>query len=181
MSQNIFVVIVAFGKISAEKIAKVLYSLQVNYKIISPEEIPKFYFSHIILSGGPKHVYKSNHYPLPSWVLNTKCRVLGICYGMQLVAHTFGGVVSKMKEKERGCISVTEIINTNNKIEQVTNFRWMNRKDHVIYLPEIFDIIGVTSTSDIATFTDYKKWYCVQYHPESDPCNNISLFRTFLQ
>lgn len=170
------VALVAFGKISSERIARILSRLKIKYMIIFPEEIPMFEPTHIILSGGPKHVYEPNHYTMPQWVLDSECPVLGICYGMQLIAKTFGGTVIKMEEKEEGPINVTEIINGN----QATYIRWMNRYDLIISIPNIFDITGVTDRNHIASFTNHGKWWAIQYHPEATRHKDVSVFERFL-
>src|SRR5579863_7613215 len=94
------VALVAFGATSCQKISRVLTRLNIDYRIVLPNEIPEWQPTHIILSGGPKHVYEDDHDPMPQWVLDSECPVLGICYGMQLIAKTFGGIVVAMPEKE---------------------------------------------------------------------------------
>lgn len=170
------VALIAFGRTSAEKIIRSLNLLKVDYKIILPDEIPTFQPTHIILSGGPKHVYEADHYYLPKWIIESKCPVLGICYGMQLIAHTFGGTVIRMPQKEEGPVEVTEIINN----VQATYVRWMNRYDQVTSVTNNFNITGVTNNNHIASFTDHKKWWAVQYHPESSKHGDLNVFRRFL-
>jgi GMP synthase (glutamine-hydrolysing) len=173
---NRLVALVMFGKTSSENISQVLIRLKICYRIVLPDEIPTFKPTHIIMSGGPKHVYESDHYKMPQWVLDSNCPVLGICYGMQLIAHTFGGTVIKMREKEEGSVNVTEIISD----IQSTQPRWMKRHDQVLSIPNIFDITGVTDRDHIAAFTDYKKWWAVQYHPEYRRCRDLKFFQKFI-
>lgn len=186
------VALMAFGKTSMEKIIRVLDLLKVNFVIILPGDTPSFKDyspTHIILSGGPKHVYETNHYILPQWIIESQCPVLGICYGMQLIAYTFGGTVIRMPEREEGPVSITEFVNncTSNheglnitSPVQVTHTRWMNRHDQVMYVPKMFDITGVTYKNHISSFTDNKKWWAVQYHPESSKHGDIHIFKRFL-
>lgn len=170
------VALVAFGRTSAEKISCSLNTLKIDYRIILPDETPNFQPTHIILSGGPKHVYEPDHYYLPKWIIDSNVPVLGICYGMQLIAHTFGGTVIRMSQKEEGPVEVTEIINNN----QSTYIRWMNRYDQVTAIPNIFDITGVTHNNHIASFTDHIRWWAIQYHPESSKHGDLGVFRRFL-
>lgn len=170
------VIIVNFGDLSTKQIADMLDRLFVKYKILLPDEIPLFEYTHIILSGGPKHVYDEDHYPLAKWIINSDIPVLGICYGMQLIAKTFGGIVVKMKEKEEGPIQITEIVNK----KQIIYYQWMNRYDRVISLPKNFIVTAVTNKQHIAGFTDNKKWWAVQYHPEAKCCQNIDIFQKFI-
>lgn len=170
------VAVVAFGKSSTKKICDVLTMLRVRYYVILPDEKLNFVPSHIILSGSSKHVYDPDYYPLPQWVIDANCPVLAICYGMQLIAHTFGGRVIKMSEIERGLIPVTELIHET----QYTKYRWMNRYDRVIMVPPGFTITGVTNRNHIASFTDFKKYFCIQSHPENKKGLDIQLFEDFL-
>jgi GMP synthase (glutamine-hydrolysing) len=171
------VALVAFGATSCQKISRVLTRLNIDYRIVLPNEIPEWQPTHIILSGGPKHVYEDDHDPMPQWVLDSECPVLGICYGMQLIAKTFGGIVVAMPEKELGRVYVTEIIDG----IQETRPRWMHRRDRVLSTPTRFHITGVTSNDHIAAFTDYNKFWAVQYHPESPKCGDLTVFKRFFK
>jgi len=175
MSDN-FVIIINYGDLSSRQIAMILDKLNIKYTILLPNQSPKNSYTHIILSGGPKHVYENDHYPLSQWIIYSDVPVLGICYGMQLIAKTFGGIVIKMEEKEEGPVQITEIINN----KQIVQYQWMNRYDLVTRLPENFTITAVTNKNHIAGFTDNKKWWAVQYHPEAKCCQNVSLFKRFI-
>lgn len=170
------IAIVPFGESSTRKICRILSILNVRYIIVLPHEIPTFKPTHIILSGGPDHVYHPDHKPLPPWVIESSCTVLAICYGMQLLAHTFGGIVIKMSEPEHGLVSVTEFID----YKQQTTLRWMNREDRVLTIPPGFTITGVTNRNHIASFTDNHKYYAIQYHPEHNQALDVSIFERFL-
>ena len=56
----------------------------------------------VILSGGPSSVYEDGAPQLPGWVLEQNLPVLGICYGMQLLAHALGGTVEPAGQREYG-------------------------------------------------------------------------------
>jgi GMP synthase (glutamine-hydrolysing) len=171
-----YVIIINFGNKSANGIAKVLNTLNVKYTIMCPNMIPYTEYTHIILSGGPKHVYLSDYYKMPTWVRESDKPVLGICYGMQLISCTLGGKVIKMNEYEGGVIPITEIINGNKFINQ----RWMNRYDRVAEIPKNFVITGITDKEHIASITDGSKWWAVQYHPESENALDYDTFIRFL-
>lgn len=171
------VIIIVYGKKSAIHIGQSLSRLKYKHIMLNPDEIPRFKYSHIILSGGPKHVYDDDHYPLPQWVMDSNVQVLGICYGMQLIAKKFGGRVIAMNEREHGCIPVTEIKGD----KQIIVNRWMNRRDRIATMPRGFSITAVTNKNHIAAFTDRNKWWGVQYHPESEKCPDDSIFISFLQ
>lgn len=171
------VAVIAFGAKSTENITQVLIGLNINYQILLPWENPDFEPTHVILSGGSKHVYETDHDPIPKWILDSKVPVLGICYGMQLIAKTFGGIVKRMPVKEKGPINVTEFIDGNQQV----HICQMNRHDQVVIMPESFYITGVTDKNHIASCTDKKKWWGVQYHPESQKYRDTKVFERFLK
>lgn len=175
-NKNTLVAIISYGTYSADRICLMLNRLHVPYKVLEPTDVPKFKPTHIILSGGDYHVYDKDAPTLPEWVINSDIPVLAICYGMQLVAHTFGGIVIRMPEKEEGGVEVTEIIDN----IHCNNYRWMNRYDLVTSVPECFTIIGVTNKNHIAAFTDGHKWFAIQYHPEAKKYEDSSVFKRFL-
>lgn len=173
------VIIVNFGNISTKNICKSLDRIRVNYFVIEPEDILNITnneITHIILSGGEKHVYDSDSYILHDWIIHNNIPVLCICYGMQLLAYSFGCNVIRMKEKEEEPVKVIEIINNVETIK----FRWMNRFDRVMNIPENFTLTGITNKNHIAAFTDNIKWWAIQYHPEAEECNDINVFIDFL-
>ena len=170
------VALVVFGDDSARRLGRALKRLKIDYGVVLHDETPAFTPTHIILSGGPGHVYENNHHSMPKWILDSNVPVLGICYGMQLIAKTFGGTVSRMNEKEQESVEVTEIIDG----QQVTSTRWMNRFDQVMWLPNTFTVTGVTSKNHIACFTDHKRWWAVQYHPESIKYGDLNIIRKFV-
>jgi GMP synthase (glutamine-hydrolysing) len=176
--EKALVAIVDFGKFSSERIANVMYNLKIEYIIIHPEEdYIDFIPTHIILSGSEKHVYNHDRYIMPRWVLKLNVPVLGICYGMQLIAYTFGGIVIRMNNLQKGPIDVIEKINKN----KIKTKRWMNRYDRILLAPSFFKITGITKDKHIAAFTDNKKWWGVQYHPESDYYVDYNVFIRFLE
>ena len=178
---NILVAVVDYG--ITKNLKNVLNKLNVPFFIIEPNnynQIPLYYKkylpTHIILSGSQDHVYDDNHRTLPNWVINCNIPVLGICYGMQIIAHTFGGFVGKLKEKEKGIYNVIEYMNG----EWINNNRWFNRFDNVYICPKNFNIIGYNDKKLIVAITDNIKYWCVQYHPENPNAMDYDLFRSFL-
>ena len=184
-----FVVIMEYGEDSARRISCMLDRLRIRHQIIRPLEStggregpsrfpvrPQMEPTHVILSGGPKHVYERDSYKMPTWIYHTSAPVLGICYGMQLIAYTFGGHVQRMPQKEKGPIEVIEIIQG----EQIVRDRWMNRNDIIRTVPPFFQVTGVTFEHHIAAFTDNAKWWGVQYHPEAKDFQDYGLFSRFL-
>jgi GMP synthase (glutamine-hydrolysing) len=169
----IIVGVVLFGEESTKLITYCLNDLSIRYKIILPDEIGSSDITHIILSGGNEHVYDG--YKIPRWVIQSKKPVLGICFGMQLIAKAFGGSVIKMDKIEKGPVWVSEIIDG----IQTRKLRWMNHLDQVAKLLK-FDVTGV-SDNGIVSFTDHKRWWAVQYHPENENYCDLDVFKRFFE
>ncbi|MGB9721533.1 MAG: glutamine-hydrolyzing GMP synthase [bacterium] len=118
----------------------------------------------VILSGGPGSVYETNIKNFQHF-FGYDVPVLGICYGMQLLAQLFGGKVQHTKCREYG---PAEIRVKNNPLFYglPDRFRvWMSHGDSVINLPKGAKIIASTDTTPIAGF-QLKDFYGVQFHPE---------------
>lgn len=176
MHMKILVALVAFGKTSTINIVNILVRLGISYRIVLADEIPTCDYTHIILTGGPKYVTKYEDYRLPQWILDSDQPVLGICYGMTLIAHAVGGNVERLVQHEHGPFEVTEIIGGC----QLTITRWMNRHYRVHSLPQTIRVTGVTNDNSIASFTDHRKWWGCQYHPESVHYHDSEIFSRFL-
>jgi len=106
------IVIIDFGSQYSRLIARRLRENHAYCEIVSydsPREIcEKFNLKGIILSGGPSSVYEENAPVAPAWVFDSNVPVLGICYGMQLIAHQLGGVVAEGREREYGHAVITQ-------------------------------------------------------------------------
>lgn len=173
----VLVAVAWFGRNSANGICRALNRLQVPYNIVLPNEIPEFDFTHVIISGGPIRLYQKDR--LPRWILDSNCPVLGIGYGMHLILHSFNeseNTVSALDTPEHGPVNVTEIIEG----KQQSLVRWMAREDRVTSVPTEFMVTGVTDSNDIATVTDGKRWWGVQYHPEARRFGDDKVFSTFI-
>ncbi|WP_185850520.1 glutamine-hydrolyzing GMP synthase [Blattabacterium cuenoti] len=125
----------------------------------------------IILSGGPLSVYdKKIKSPLiiNKDLFKLDIPIFGICYGMQIICHIFGGKVEKSKIKEYGKSNL--IIDFYSKIfhgVQKKSIVWMSHFDEVTKIPKEFLIIGHTEYCAIAALIHKKKdIYAVQFHPE---------------
>ena len=97
------IIIIDFGSQVTKLIARRIRELGVFSEIINFNELNKIKnfnsIKGIIFSGGPDTVNK-NKYPLiPSIIFKKKIPILGICYGLQLIAKTFGGIVKSSKQK----------------------------------------------------------------------------------
>lgn len=131
-------------------------------------KIKEFKPKGLILSGGPSSVYDAGA-PLPDMeVFKLGIPVLGICYGMQLMAHSLGGKVAKAAKREYGRAELkvdddTDLLwglSPNTKV-------WMSHGDRIEALPVGFSAIGHTDNSPVAVMADRdRKFFALQFHPE---------------
>ena len=133
-------------------------------------EIRAFKPKGIILSGGPNSVYDSD-YQADTGIFALGVPVLGICYGMQFMAHHLGGAVSPGDQREFGYAQVKTMDSdfTRNIFDEVPHTLdvWMSHGDKVSQLPEGFRIIGETPSCPIAMMENTAKhFYGIQFHPE---------------
>ena len=121
----------------------------------------------VILSGGPSSVYDKNApWPDPKiWELGVP--ILGICYGMQLIAEQFGGKVKRSKRREYG-LAHLKFIAKKSLFGNIKNPTvWMSHGDSLSRMPKGFSRIAVTNNSPFAAIADSKRQiYGVQFHPE---------------
>ena len=180
LSKNMKVAIIVYSSESSQQIANVLKYLNVPYHLylIDDDGSQDYDITHIILSGGPEHVYDKNSAKIPNWVMLSSLPVLGICYGAQLIAYSFGGSVTKLKTPElKVMVNITEVIHGQFNRKNV----YMNRYDTVTVVPNNFKIIGVGPQNDIVNFTDFSRWHGIQYHPEKSGHEDYDVFRRFLK
>ncbi|MEG8945757.1 glutamine-hydrolyzing GMP synthase [Rosettibacter firmus] len=122
----------------------------------------------IILSGGPMSVYDEDALTVDRKIFDLNIPVLGICYGMQLIAKYFNGKVEPAKNREYGKVQL-QIIDKDELLEDVTNksIVWMSHGDFITELPEGFIVTAKTENSPICAISDSKrKIYGLQFHPE---------------
>lgn len=124
----------------------------------------------IILSGGPCSVY-DDAAPAPDMeVFKLGIPILGICYGMQLIAHYLGGKVARAVKREYGKAEL--IIDNNSDLfkgidPKLRTIVWMSHGDKIGKLPRGFSITGYTDNSPIAAMANKEnKFYALQFHPE---------------
>ncbi len=122
----------------------------------------------VILSGGPRSVYAPDA-PLPDQrIFTLGVPVLGICYGLQLIAHLFGGVVDRAARREYGRAEL-EILDHSDLFWSIPSPTavWMSHADALQQLPEGFEIIARTANAPIAAIRNRpKQIWGVQFHLE---------------
>lgn len=167
------IVILDFGSQYTQVIARRIrecnvYSVILHYETPA-SEIKKLKPSGIILSGGPSSVYDPKA-PLPdSKIFSLGVPILGVCYGVQLLARFLGGSVERGLKREYGKGTLTvldpscELFNGLPKKLQV----WNSHGDKLTQLPRGFAIVASTENSDFAVIENRKKRiFGFQFHPE---------------
>jgi GMP synthase (glutamine-hydrolysing) len=127
----------------------------------------------VVLSGGPASVYDESAPPLDPSVLELDrdgqpVPVLGICYGLQAIAHYLGGSVERADRREFGRAHLI-VDDASGLFEDVPDGStvWMSHGDHITRLPEGFRTIAHTENAPIAAVaSDERPVYGVQFHPE---------------
>jgi len=125
----------------------------------------------VILSGGPASVLDEDSPRLNPAILELGVPVLGICYGMQLLANSLpGGKLAKSLEREYGRaeLSVTgkNVLFTGVE-EGKPRTVWMSHGDHVLAAPSGFEVTARTGSVDIAAMENVSRnIYALQFHPE---------------
>ncbi len=183
------IIIVDFGSQVTKLIARRVRDLGVYSEIITPGEIRKIknfdMIKGIILSGGPSTVTKQKFQTIPKKILLMNIPILGICYGLQLIAKLFGGKIrSSKKRREFGRSFLYKKRNSTLIKNFLKNKKtvWMSHEDAVIKLPKNFKNIAFTKNSNLTIIENIKrKIYGVQFHPEvTHTENGIQIFKNFL-
>jgi len=136
-----------------------------------------------ILSGGPASVYAPDAPRLPAYVFRSGRPVLGICYGMQLLAHELGGAVAPSDKREYGHAVVSadppvaEIFADLPEAFPV----WMSHGDAITELPPGFRTLAHSDNSPVAAMGNDRGWIGLQFHPEvAHTPNGKQLLANFL-
>lgn len=169
---NNTIIVLDFGSQYTQLIARRLREQGVYTEILpfsaKVEEIKAKKPKGIILSGGPASVYASDAYFCDEKIFKLKVPILGVCYGMQLIAHVFGAQVAPASHKEYGkaelSVTKTHPLFTDTPEKQIV---WMSHSDLVKNLPNGFEAIATSENSPYCVFGDEKrKFYALQFHPE---------------
>ncbi|HWG58642.1 MAG TPA: glutamine-hydrolyzing GMP synthase [Candidatus Acidoferrales bacterium] len=165
------IVVLDFGGQYTQLIARRIREQQVFSAILpctsSAEEIRKLEPAGLVLSGGPNSVYDAGAPVCDPKVLDLGVPVLGICYGMQWLAHTLGGKVERAARREYGPAD----LGTEGKSPLFRGLParlkvWESHGDHVIGLPQGFHVTGRTENAVAAVENAERKFYGVEFHPE---------------
>ena len=166
------ILILDFGSQYTQLIARRIRELKVYSEIkpyyITPEEVLSLSPKGIVLSGGPSSIYDLQAPLCSKKILQLQCPVLGICYGMQLMAHLLGGQVEKATKGEYGKAYLE--ISDNRDLFQGLPQKiqvWMSHGDRVLTLPPDFKVLARTENSPYAAIANRERaLYGLQFHPE---------------
>jgi GMP synthase (glutamine-hydrolysing) len=143
------------------------------YADVQPSDAPAALLATrkgVIISGGPMSVYAEGSPTVDPELFRAGVPVLGICYGLQLMAHLLGGQVERGEKGEFG-LAFLDLAKSAplfegfaiGKREQI----WMSHRDTVRALPPGFEALGSTGTCRFAAMADTaRRFYGVQFHPE---------------
>jgi len=184
------ILIIDFGSQVTKLIARRIRELGVYSEIINLNELNKIKefkkIKGIILSGGPSTVTKKKYPNIPYDFFKKKIPILGICYGLQLIAKKLGGSIkSGTKKREFGRATIKKIRNSlliKNFFTAKNSFVWMSHQDIVYKLPKGFKKIASTPSSSLTIIEDsVRKIYGIQFHPEvTHTTNGKVLIKNFV-
>lgn len=169
------VLIIELGSQYTLVIERTLRDLGVRSAVLSPKRAKDFITSYpldaIVLSGGLQSVYDEDAPEIPQEILQLSRElggpvpVLGICYGMQWIAHQLDGIVER-SSPEYGPTIID--IEENGKLFSATPTRqnvWMSHGDSVVRVPRGFHVLAKSQAGNIAAM-QRRHLFGVQFHPE---------------
>ncbi len=183
------ILIIDFGSQVTKLIARRIRELGVYSEIVTPKEFKKLKnyqnIKGLILSGGPSTVTIRKFQSVPKKIFETNIPILGICYGLQLIAKLLGGKIKPSKKrrefgraflfKKKTSLLTKNFLNTKQSV-------WMSHEDAVVQIPKNFEMIASTKDSKLTIIENKnKRIFGVQFHPEvTHTKNGIKIFKNFL-
>jgi GMP synthase (glutamine-hydrolysing) len=166
------IVVIDFGSQYSLLIARRVRECSVYAELV-PHDIPWDKIAPlkpkgVILSGGPASVYEPGAPLAPAWVYEKRLPVLGICYGMQAIAHQLGGRVAPGAKHEFGhaVLHVSDVSSPLFAGFENELTVWMSHGDRIEEMPAGFKSLAFTENSPVAVMGDGKGMFGLQFHPE---------------
>lgn len=164
-------VILDYGSQYTQLIARLARELGVYSELLPPEttlaNIKKYQPLGIVLSGGPSSVFDKEAPAVDEKIFELGLPILGICYGMQLIAQHFGGKVEDAKIREYGRAQIK--VNESNKLISKDcdgSTVWMSHGTHVSRTPPEFKTVAKSGPLIAAIENAHKKLFGIQFHLE---------------
>lgn len=165
------IAVIDYGSQYSRLIARRVREQNVYCELISPDAtrdaVAGLDLKGIILSGGPASVYSEGAPLAQPWALDSGVPVLGICYGMQLLAHQLGGSVEPASEREYGFAVVRK--NAPSDLFDGLDGEigvWMSHGDRIGQIPPGFRAIAYSDNSPVAAMANDAGMLGIQFHPE---------------
>lgn len=181
------VIVLDFGAQYSQLIARRIRECRVYCELLpctTPvEELRRRAPAGLVLSGGPPSVYDPGAPSVDPEVYRLGIPVLGICYGMQLMAHQLGGTVVGETRREYGKAELAVCDGGDLFVDlPETTVCWMSHGDRVDAPPPGFRVLARTGSIPVAAMADpQRQLYAVQFHPEvTHTPRGIDLLRNFL-
>lgn len=167
------IAILDFGSQYSQLIARRVREAQVYCELFPydapAEEVLSLNPRGFILSGGPSSVYEPDSPKLPAYVLESELPVLGICYGMQLLALNLGGRVAAAQRREYGpaFLHITDLACGLFGELPFALQVWMSHGDRIETMPRGFAVVAQSDNSPIAAMAHPgRRLFGLQFHPE---------------
>jgi GMP synthase (glutamine-hydrolysing) len=170
--QHEIILILDFGSQYTQLIARRLRELGVKTVVergdLGEKEIREVRPLAIVLSGGPASVFEDGALQANPVVFNLDVPVLGICYGLHLMARHLGGDVRSSSQREYG-LAELDLVKQGPVFAGTPSRQpvWMSHGDLVERVPEGFEILARTSTTKVAAmYAPSRRFIGLQFHPE---------------
>jgi GMP synthase (glutamine-hydrolysing) len=166
------VVVLDFGSQFSMLIARRIRECNVFCEIVPPgaswEQVRALEPRGFVLSGGPASVYEPDAPPVPAYVYQSGLPVLGICYGMQALAHDLGGAVEPSRAREYGQATIRRTEEPSVLFAGLPDELsvWMSHGDRVLRCPSGFRVLAASDNSPIAAMGNDAGLFAIQFHPE---------------
>lgn len=165
------ILILDFGSQFTQLIARRVRELNVYCEIHPFHSIPEDLssFRAVILSGSPYSTLEEHAPQVDLSEIKGQLPLLGVCYGAQYLAKTFGGEVARSTHREYGRALMAEVSSTSELLKGVPvgSCVWMSHGDTIMELPENTEVIGSTEDVRVAAYRfQNEATYAIQFHPE---------------
>jgi GMP synthase (glutamine-hydrolysing) len=164
--------ILDFGSQYTQLIARRLRELGVRTMIERGDVDAELVRQHrpiaVVLSGGPSSVFDDGALQVDPEIFRLDVPVLGICYGMQLMAQELGGRVHPSDLREYG-LAELEVLEASSLLAATPDHQpvWMSHGDQVAAVPPGFSVLARTSNTPVAVMVDERRrFFGLQFHPE---------------